>query len=173
MSNVIDTAKTIAELSARTIAAGQARIDQHASGHLSRMAEQQSLRIVAAAQADLAQRACERWIETIYDGALQNVWWNVRDDHLIKLAPPWSRSRRTSYGLSEAQSRLLRRIVVDLVDAMPERRQLYWYVPEVQRWFLNRRFFPTVEGALEWQRGPGEITAVLWYSYGVRHPGGR
>lgn len=173
MSNVIDVTKSIAELSARTLAAGQARIDQHASGHLSRMAEQQSLRIVAAAQADLAQRACERWLETLYDGADANTWWNVREDHMIRLAPPWSRSRRTSYGLSEPQARLLRRIMIDLVTAMPERRQLFWYDAPSQRYYLNRRFFPTLPGALEWQHGPGRVTAVLWYSYGTRHPGGR
>ena len=40
----------IIELSAQTLAAGQARIDRHASGHISRQAEVQSLRVIHAAQ---------------------------------------------------------------------------------------------------------------------------
>lgn len=171
-AGVLHATQTIAEYSARTLAAGQARVDNHASGKLAQLAEDQSLRVIHAAQADLAQRAVERWLELIYDGS-PDVWWNVRDDHMIKKAPPWSRSRRRSYSISEPQARLLRRIVIDLVGGLSDRRQLYWYVPAAQRWYLNRRFFPTAAAALEWQRGPGRITPVLWHSYSIKFPGGR
>jgi len=171
-TSVLDKARIVTELSTRTIAAGQAQVDRHASGHIIRMAEEQSLRVVHAAQADLAQRSCERWIELLYD-VRDDVWWNVREDGLIKLAPPWSRSRRTRYGLSEPQSRILLRIVRELLGQLPERRQLYWYMPEYQRYALNRSRFPRVEQAMEWQRSIGAVTAAMWHTYSNKYPGGR
>lgn len=172
MSNVIEATKTIAKLSGLTLAAGQARIDQHASGRIIRMAEQQSLRVVHAAQADLAQRAVERWLELLYD-TRDDIWWNVRSDGLVRLAPPWSRSRHGAYGLSEPQARLLRRIVGELVGQLPERRQLYFYLELHQRWALNRNRFQTLAAALEWQRSVGAITAPMWHEFSVKFPGGR
>lgn len=172
MANVFEATKTIAQLSAATLAAGQAKIDSHASGQIIRLAEEQSLRVVHAAQADLAQRGCEHWLELLYDQA-DGVWWNVRDDGLCKKAPPWSRSRHAAYKLSEPQARLLRRIVGDLLDQLPERHQLYFYAAQHQRWALNRRHFPTLERALEWQRSMGRITAPMWHEFGRRYPGGR
>lgn len=171
-AGVLHAVATVADLSARTLAAGQARIDSHASGKLAQIAEDQSLRVIHAAQADLAQRAVERWIELLYDTG-GGVWWNVREDGLAKKAPPWSRSRRRSYGLSEPQARLLRRIVGDLLAKPPYNYKLYRYSKSHQRWFLNRDLFPTLDAALDWQRGPGRISAALWHSYSVRYPGGR
>lgn len=171
-SNVMEATKTIVQLSAATLAAGQAQVDRHASGHIIRMAEEQSLRVVHAAQADLAQRSCERWIELLYD-VRDDVWWNVREDGLIRLAPPWSRSRRRAYSLSEPQARILLRIVRELLGQLPERRQLYWYMPEYQRYALNRSRFPRVEMALEWQRSIGAVTAAMWHTYSNKYPGGR
>jgi hypothetical protein len=171
-SNVMEATRTIAQLSAATLAAGQAQVDRHASGHIIRLAEEQSLRVVHAAQADLAQRSCERWIELLYD-VRDDVWWNVREDGLIRLAPPWSRSRRRAYGLSEPQARILLRIVRELLGQLPERRQLYWYMPEYQRYALNRSRFPHVEQALEWQRSIGAVTAAMWHTYSNKYPGGR
>lgn len=171
-SNVLEATKTIATLSAATLAAGQAKVDRHASGHIIRLAEEQSLRVIHAAQADLAQRSCERWIELLYD-VRDGVWWNVREDGLIQLAPPWSRSRRVRYGLSEPQSRILLRIVRDLVGQLPERHQLYYYLDLHQRWALNRHFFPSVERALEWQRSKGRISPAMWHEFSKRYPGGR
>lgn len=171
-AGVLHVAGQIVDLSARTLAAGQARVDSHASGKLLELAADQSLRVLHAAQADLAQRACERWLELLYDGA-PATWWNVRSDGLVLKAPPWSRSRRTSYGLSDPQARLLRLVVVDIVAGLPERRQLYWYAEPHQRWAINRSRFPTLAAALDWQRTVGAITAHLWHAYATRHPGGR
>jgi hypothetical protein len=169
-AGVLRVASTITELSARTLAAGQARVDEHASGKIIKIAEEQSLRVYHAAVADLAQRAIERWIELLYDTD-GGIWWNVREDGLVKKAPPWSRSRRRAYGLSEPQARLLRRIVGDLAVGPP--RQLYYYVKAHQRWALNRSRFPTVDAALEWQAGPGRITPAMWHAYSIKFPGGR
>jgi hypothetical protein len=171
-AGVFHVAQTISELSARTLASGQARIDSHASGKIIRLAEEQSQRVVHTAQADLAQRAVERWLELLYDGA-PDLWWNVREDGMVLKAPPWSRSRRRSYGLSEPQARLLRRIVGDLVAGLPLTRQLYFYLPQHQRWAINRSRFPNVEAALEWQRTLGAIKAPTWHAYSVKFPGGR
>lgn len=171
-ARVIEAVATLTELSARTLAAGQARVDAHASGRILSMAEAQSLRVVHAAQADLAQRAIERWLELLYD-ADGPTWYNVRSDGMCLLAPPWSRSRRRSYGLSEPQARLLRIIVGDLVEQLPERMQLYYYLPAHQRWALNRRSFPALAAALEWQRSKGLIKAQTWHHYSVKYPGGR
>lgn len=170
--DIIRKTKQIGELSARTLAAGQAQIDNHGSGAIARLAEDQSLRVFHTAQADLAQRACERWIELLYDGA-PDTWWNVRDDGMIKKGTPWSRTRRKSYGLSEPQARLLYLIVGDLIGSLPERRQLYYKLPAIQRYALNRRFFPSVAGALEWQRTIGQVKPGLWHAYACKYPGGR
>jgi hypothetical protein len=171
--NVLEATKTIVDLSTRTLAAGQAHVDRHASGHIIRLAEEQSRRIVHAAQADLAQRACLRWVELLYDRQ-GDTWWNVREDGLIQLAPPWSRTRRTRYGLSEPQSRILLRIVRDLITALDhEKLRLYWYSEPNQRYALNRRHFPTQEKALEWQKTIGAITPTMWHAYSVKYPGGR
>jgi hypothetical protein len=169
-AGVLRVASTITDLSARTLAAGQARVDEHASGKIIKIAEEQSARVYHAAVADLAQRAIEKWLELLYDTE-GGVWWNVREDGLVKKAPPWSRSRRRSYGLSEPQARLLRCIVGDLAVGPP--RQLYYYIKPHQRWALNRVRFPTLAAALEWQRGPGRISANLWHTYSVKYPGGR
>jgi hypothetical protein len=172
VSAVISKAQMLTELSVRTLAAGQAHVDRHASGHIIRLAEEQSLRVVHTAQAQLAQRACERWIELLYDRQ-GDTWWNVREDGLIRLAPPWSRTRRTRYGLSEPQARILLRIVRDLIDALPERRQLYWYLDMHQRYALNRSRFPNQEIAIEWQKTIGAITPTMWHTYATKYPGGR
>jgi hypothetical protein len=147
-------------------------VDGHASGQIIRLADEQGLRVLHAAQADLAQRACERWLELLYDRT-GDLWWNVRDDGMIRLAPPWSRTRRRHYGLSEPQSRILLRIVRDLINQLPERHQLYWYAEAHQRYVLNRSRFATVERALEWQRSIGLIKATTWHHYSVKFPGGR
>lgn len=170
--DIIRATRKIGLLSARTLAAGQARIDRHVSGRMAQAAEAESLRVLHAAQADLAQRAVERWIELLYDQR-DGVWWNVRADGLIKLAPPWSMSRRTSYGLSEPQARLLRRITRDITANLPEHRRLYFYATQHQRYVLNRRRFPALDAAMDWQRTTGKITPALWHGYSARYPGGR
>jgi hypothetical protein len=171
-ARIIEATKTLADLSARTLAAGQAHVDSHASGKIINLAEEQSQRVVHAAQADLAQRSIERWLELLYD-VEGDTWWNVRHDGLVKKAPPWSRSRHGSYGLSEPQARLLRRYVYELIVQLPERRQLYFYAESHQRWALNRKFFPRLELALEWQRSVGLIRPRTWHHYSVQYPGGR
>lgn len=170
--DIIRTTKLITQLSARTLAAGHAQVAGHGQAIIRNMAEEQGLRVVAAAQADLAQRAVERWIELLYERE-GSTWWNVRSDGMIWLAPPWSRSRRVAYGLSEPQSRLLLRIVKDLIGGLPDRRRLYSYLPQHQRYALNRAHFPAVAAALEWQRTIGAVTAAQWKAYSERYPGGR
>ena len=68
---------------------------------------------------------------------------------------------------------MLYRIVADLIDHLPERRQLYYYVPAMQRYFLNRRFFPTAASAMEWQRTIGAIKPGMWHAFACKYPGGR
>jgi hypothetical protein len=168
----MQTARAISELSARTLAAGQARIDQHASGRIIKLAEEQSLRVVHEAMADLAQRGIEHWLELLYD-VQGSVWWNVRADGMVLKAPPWCMSRRAAYGLSQPQARLLRIIVIDLIAHLPVTRQLYYYLPQHKRWAVNRSRFPTLALALEWQRTLGAIRPATWHAYSVEYPGGR
>ena len=169
---VIRAAKQITVLSGKTLAAGQAEIARHGQELVGRIAEEQGLRVVAAAQADLAQRSVERWIELLYQSD-NGVWYNVREDGLIWLAPPWSRTRRKHYGLSEPQARLLLRYVRELLDALPDQRRLYYYLSDYQRYALNRHRFPTVQDALHWQQTVGAITPARWRAYQQKYPGGR
>jgi hypothetical protein len=168
----MQTARTITELSARTLAAGQARIDQHASGRMKKQAAVESQRVVHEAMADLAQRDIEHWLELLYD-VQGGGWWNVREDGMAIQAPPWCMSRCAAYGLSQPQARLLRIIVGDIVDRLPLTRQLYYYLPQHKRWFINRSRFPTPESALEWQRTLGAIKPAMWHAYSLEYPGGR
>lgn len=172
-AGVLHVASQIVDLSARTLAVGQARIDSHAAGRLAQAADDQSLRVYHAAVADLCQRACERWLELLYDGAESGDWWNVRSDGMIRKAAPWSRSRRKSYGLSEPQARLLQIVTSDQRAGLPERRQLYYYLAQHQRYALNRSRFPTLAAAIDWQRTVGAIGSGLWHSYATKYPGGR
>ena len=163
-------AQTIATASTRTVAAGQAHVDAFVRDKLSAAATEEGLRVVAVAQAELAQRAVERWLELLYTDAR----FNLRSvDNQIRLAPPWSRSRRVNYHLTEPQARTLRWLVVEVLDALPARRRLFWYDAGATRWVLNRDRFPTLDTALAWQRGPGAITPAAWRAAQERYPAGR
>ncbi len=163
-------ANAVATASTRTMAAGQAHVDAFVRDKLGQAATEEGLRVVAAAQAELAQRAVERWLELLYTDAQ----FNVRAvDGQIRLAPPWSRTRRVNYHLTEPQARTLRFIVVDLLAMLPERRRLFWYDATARRWVLNQRNFPTLDAALAWQRGPGQITPASWRAAQDQYPAGR
>lgn len=174
MDNIIQTARTITALSGRTLEATNAKVAAYGTRKMAEKAEIESRRVVAAAAAQLAQSALERWIELLYHRSADGrTWYNVRQDNMIWLAPPWSRSRCGAYRLSEPQARLLLRIRQDNIDPLPERMQLYIYSPVHQRFFLNRHRFPTVEAALEWQRTVGAITTDMWHEFNQKYPGGR
>lgn len=174
MANIIYTANTLTTLGARTLEATNAVVAGYGTRKMGERAEIESRRVVAAAAADLAQAALERWISLLYhrsdDG---QTWYNVRSDNMIWLAPPWSRSRCGAYRLSEPQARLLLRIRQDNIDPLPERMRLYIYSPVHQRFFLNRHRFQTLESALEWQQTVGAVTTDMWHEFGEKYPGGR
>ena len=76
------------------MAAGQAHVDAFVRDKLGAAATEEGLRVVAVAQAELAQRAVERWLELLYTDSR----FNLRTvDNQIRLAPPWSRSRRVNW----------------------------------------------------------------------------
>ncbi len=163
-------ANAVATASARTVAAGQAHADAFVRDKLGAAATEEGLRVVATAQAELAQRAVERWLELLYVDAR----FNLRTvDNQIRLAPPWSRSRRVNYQLTEPQARLLRWVIVETLAALPARRRLFWYDAGATRWALNREKFPTLGDALAWARGPGAITPASWRAAQERYPAGR
>lgn len=170
---VAHAAGRIADLSAKTIAAGQARVAAFGQDKLGERADEAGFRAVATAQADLCQRAVERWLELCYERN-GSVWFNLRStDGMIRLAPPWSRTRRVNYHLTDPQARLLRLVVLEVLGALPLHRKPYFYDPAPQRWYLNRQRFPTVDAALDWQRGLGAITPSMWRKMQERAPGGR
>lgn len=174
VANVICTANTLTQLGTRTLEATNARVAGYGTRRMAERAEVESRRVVAAAAAQLAQAALERWISLLYHRSEDGrTWYNVRSDNMIWLAPPWSRSKCGAYRLSEPQARLLLRIRQDNIDPLPERMQLYIYSPVHQRFFLNRHRFVTVESALEWQRTVGAITTDMWHEFGEKYPGGR
>jgi hypothetical protein len=172
--NVMQAATTIVELSTRTLEATNARVAGYGTRRMAERAEVESRRVVAAAAAQLAQAALERWISLLYhrsdDG---RTWYNVRSDNMIWLAPPWSRSKCGAYRLSEPQARLLLRIRQDNIDPLPERMRLYIYSPVHQRFFLNRHRFQELAAALEWQRTVGAVTTDMWHEFNEKYPGGR
>lgn len=174
MADIIYTANTLTKLGARTFEAANAKVSGYGTRKIGERAELESRRVVAAAAAALAQAALERWIKLVYhrsdDG---QIWYNVRQDNMIKIAPPSSHSRCAAYRLSEPQARLLLRIRKDNIDPLPERMKLYIYSPKHQRFFLNRQRFPELAAALEWQRTVGAITVDMWHEFNERYPGGR
>jgi hypothetical protein len=170
--NIARATKQISDLSLKTLAAGHVQVAGYGQRKLAAWAEEEQARVLAAAQSDLVQCAMERWLELLYD-CDGNVWYNVRFDGMIQLAPPWSRSRRKQYGLTEPMARLLALYTQDLIGALPARRRLYVYLPAHQRYGLNRESFPTFTLAREWQQTVGRITPAAWRSYQVRYPGGR
>lgn len=173
-ADIIRTANTITALGTRTLEATNAKVAGYGTRKLSERAELESRRVVAAAAADLAQTALERWIKLLYHRSEDGqIWYNVRTDHMIWLAPPWSRSRYSAYGLTEPQARLLLRIRKECFDTLHISMQLYVYSPVHQRFFLNRHKYPTLDLAIRWQQTTGAITTDMWHTFNERYPGGR
>lgn len=165
--------QAISQHEGNVIVAAQARLTAFAAARVQRTATIRTARAVATALADVMQSSMEAWLETVYS----DLRFHVHPlTYVILIPSPWSRSHHRHYGLSEAQGRLLRNLVVDVVAALPERRRLIEF-DGINRWALNQSRFPALGDALAWLRGPCQITANLvlegsrLYPQGRRDPG--
>ena len=160
---------SITKYESNAIIAGQARLTTFAATLVERRATIKTARAVATAQADVMQSSLEAWMETVYADLRYHVHPYTGS---IMIPSPWSRDHHRHYGLSENQGRLLRILVTDVVQALPERRRLIEY-DGVNRWTLNQSRFPTLQDALAWLRGPCQISANLVLEGWRLYPGGR
>ncbi len=147
-------------------AATAANVDQFVRSRVNQAAAVQSGRILATANAELANRALTRFIELLYDGA-GGTLYNVAVDGRIKIAAPWSRTRYADYGLSDHGARVLRSVITWRLAQLPSKHQLLWC--NGSRWFLNLARFPDLAAAGAWL-GQFPVTPELWHSHNETLP---
>ena len=82
--------------------ATMAKVDKFVKAAVGDAAAVQSRRVLAAAQAELANRAMRRFVELLYDETEGGAnLWNVGDGGRVLIPTPWSRTRHASYGLTD------------------------------------------------------------------------
>ncbi len=141
-----------------SVASG-AVVERYTRERLADAAAVESRRLVATAQAELANRAMVRFAELLYDadnGRLYNI---RRETGRILIPMPWSRSKCHSYGLTDHASRILRSIVVANLDGSPS--SLRWLRLAGGQWHVDLRRFPSVATANEWVL-KFAITPTIW-----------
>ena len=159
---------------AGALAAAQAKLSAYAGPRMEQAAQIRTRRAVCQAQADKMHAALERWIETVYGHAGEDLRYHVHAmTHAIQIPAPWSRTQHRAYHLSEPEGRLLSCLVQDLIACLPARRRLFEYDASNRRWILNVTNFPTLPAALEWLRGPCAITGPAVLEGWVKYPSGR
>ncbi len=146
--------------------AAAASVDRHVRGWVAETVAVQSQRLLATANAELANLALTRFAELLYDGAPERLF-NVDPSSRILIPCPWSRTRYAAYGLTDQGSRILRSIVVTRLAQLPSKRQ--WLYMDGRVWCVNLRHYPTAELARQWISEFG-VTAALWSTHAEAMP---
>ena len=139
-----------------------AKVDTFVKGRVAALAGVQSRRVLAAAQAELCNRALRRFFELLYDQTPGGRYANIGPAGRVRIAAPWSRRQYAAYGLTDHGSRILRSIFVHQLSARPPMRRPL----EVEggAWFVNLRKFPDLAAALAWlDQWP--VSADLWLEH--------
>jgi hypothetical protein len=144
-----------------------AKVDRFLRDSIGDAAAVQSRRVLAAAQAELDNRALRRFCEMLYEERRTGELWNVGDGGQILIPTPWSRTRYAAYGLTDHGGRVLRSIMVWRLGALPAYRR--WLELDGGRWYLNLRYYGTHQAAKEWMR-EWAITGDLWLEHNDRLP---
>lgn len=144
-----------------SVASG-AVVEQFTRQKLGDAAALESRRLVATAQADLANRAMTRFAELLYD-ADNGRLYNIRiETGRILIPMPWSRSRCYDYGLTDHAGRILRSIVVSALANAPAR--LRWLALVGGQWHVDVVRYPTQATANEWLT-KFAVTSTLWLTH--------
>ena len=139
--------------------AAAARVDTFVKQRVSEAAGVQSRRVLAAAQAELANRALRRFIELLYETGADGRLYNVADDGRALIAAPWSRTQHAAYGLTDHQGRVLRRVLASKLASLGWRWRLFVLDRRGPRVKLG--IFSDAAAALDWlDRFP--VTADEW-----------
>lgn len=139
--------------------AAAAKVDKFVRREVQHAAEIQSRRVLAAAQAELCNRALARFIELCYDETESGTLANLGVGGVVLLPTPWSRTRHASYGLTDHGARLLRLLLLQQLDRQPPPRQLLVY--GAGRWVINLRRYPHLAAAQTWLAAT-QITPDAW-----------
>ena len=105
--------------------AAAARVDTFVKQRVSEAAGVQSRRVLAAAQAELCNRALRRFIELLYEVGPDGRHYNVDADGRALVAAPWSRTRHADYGLTDHQGRVLRRALAVKLGGLARHLRLF------------------------------------------------
>lgn len=147
---------------ARWPAASAAKVDSFIKRQVGAAAEVQSRRLLAAAHAELCNRALGRFVELCYDeteaGTLCNL--GVGGVVLNHLPVPWSRTRYADYGLTDHGGRVLRVLLVTQLERQAPSRRLLRYA--AGKWMVNLTAYPHLAAAQAWLQGCATITADQW-----------
>ena len=142
--------------------ASGAAVEQFTRQRLGDAAALESRRLVATAQAELANRAMVRFVELLYD-ADNGRLYNIRSETGRILIPmPWSRSRCYDYGLTDHAGRILRSIVTTTLASAPARYR--WLSLAGGQWHVDLVRYPTQTAVSEWLT-KFAITSTLWLTH--------
>jgi len=141
--------------------AAAANVDRYVRARVTQVTAVQSQRVLATANAELANVALTRFAELLYDGSPERLY-NVDADGRILIPCPWSRTRYAAYGLTDQGSRILRSIIVTRLAQLPSKRQ--WLYMDGRVWCVNLRHYPTAEMARQWIQEFG-VTPTLWAAH--------
>lgn len=161
--------KDLERTSARWPAATAARVDKFIKQKVGDAAGVQSRRVLAAANAELANRALHRFFELLYDETADGVLCNIGEEGRVLIPAPWSRTRHDAYGLTDHGARVLRSIMTARLAAMPWRFQVMHLDAAAGRWRVNLKHYGNLAAALGWlDQWP--VTADLWLKHNDAMP---
>lgn len=122
-------------------------------------AAHQSRRVIAAANAELCNRAVGSFLAQLYDETADGVLCNLAVGGRIIIATPWSRTQHAAYGLTDHGARVLRAVIAEQLQRLPFSRTLLWL--ERGRWHLNLRYYGSLAAAQTWLH-EWPVTADAW-----------
>ena len=144
---------------ARWPAASAAKLDAFVKRAVADAAAVQSRRVLATAEAELCNRAMRRFIELLFDATPGGRFANIGAGGRVLIPAPWSRRQYAAYGLTDHGGRVLRSIVVRVLDGLPTWSALLYL--DGGQWRVNVRKYPDLPAALAWlDKWP--VTADAW-----------
>ena len=156
--------------STRWPVASAARVDRFIKQKVGDAATVQSRRVLAAANAELANRALRRFFELLYDETADGALCNLGQDGRVLIAAPWSRTRHAAYGLTDHAARVLRSVITARLAAMPWRFQIMHLDADSGRWCVNLKHYGNLPAALDWLAQHGAVTSDLWLKHNDAMP---
>lgn len=139
--------------------AAAAKVDAFVKRSVADAAGVQSRRVLAAAQAELCNRALRRFFELVFDQTPGGRFANVAEDGRVIIPTPWSRRQYAAYGLTDHGGRVLRRVfLLELSNTAPF---LHPLLLSRGQWCVNLRKYGDLAAALAWL-DRHQVTADTW-----------